>query len=321
LRRATRAGFGPTRRGSFGAIDEGRIHSVPNYIPRWPGRDLRSTLALAPVAAAALLIAAEAGQRAVDTLPAAEAARLARGASRVPRSLVECRSGRGWLHPSRTTTTCVREGLTVPVRWTRTVWHGQGPDHVEREWEEPEHPWVPFFPGLTGAGRCTLFDPDATDPPRARWLRASLAPGGVTLLRCDVGPSGVSPPEWTMALRERPRRGPSWVALAAAIVATINAARALRGGRCRLPWRLARLGPDGVHRLDDGRPVRPAWAGEPAEVHVVLKDAPEAPYRAEEALATSRAETAASRDARRARAALALSALAWGLTAAACALR
>lgn len=294
---------------------------MPNDIPRGPGRDLRSALAFASVLATALLLAAEGAQRAVDALPAAEAARLARAASRVPRSLVDCRSGRGWLNPSRTTTTCVREGLTVPVRWTRVVWHGRGPDRVEREWEEPERPWYAPSSGPAAEGRCTLFDPDATDPPRERRLRASLAPGGVTLLRCEVGPSGASPPEWTMGLRERPRRASSWVALVAAIGAAAGAARALRGGRSRLPWRVARLGPDGVHRLDDGRAVRPAWAGRPAEVHVVLQDAPEAPYRAEEALATARAETAASRDARRARAALALSALAWALTAAAHALR
>jgi len=294
---------------------------VPNYIPRCTGRASRRALTLAPITAAALLIAAEAGQRAVDALPSPEVMKLARGASLVPRRLVDCRSWRGWLHPSRTTTTCVRAGLTASVRWTRVVWHGQGPDHVEREWEEPESPWASFSLGLAREGRCTLLDPDTTYSPRERWLRASLTSGGVTLLRCDVDRSGASPPEWTMGLRERPRGSLSWVALASAAIAVAGAARALRGGRCGLPWRVARLGPDGVHRLDDGRPVRPAWAGQPAEVHVVLKGVPEAAYRAEEALATSRAETAAARDARRARAALALSALAWALTAAANALQ
>jgi hypothetical protein len=150
-------------------------------------------------------------------------------------------------------------------------------------------------------------------------LQVARAPGDVTLLRCESPSAGV----WTLGLRDRPRGAPWWSALGAAGVATAWAAAlwARREPRCRLPWRVARRGADGVHRLDDGRPVRLDDTERRAEVRVVLKDAAEAPYRAEEALATARTEPVSVGITRRERTVLAFCALAWGLTALAHALR
>ncbi len=256
---------------------------------------------------AGLLVAAEARQRALDVLPPRAVEGLARDAVTVPRRLVGCRSWReGWFDPSRTRTACVRAETDVPLRWTRVVWHGHGPDHVEREWEAPAPEGTRYFPPLRDGGRCPS-------------LQVARAPGGVTLLRCESQPAG----HWALGLRDRPRGASWWSALGAAVLATAWAASlwARREPRCRLPWRVARRGADGVHRLDDGRPVRLDDTERRAEVRVVLKDTAEAPYRAEEALATARTERVSACFTRRERRVLACCALACGLTVLAHALR
>lgn len=288
-----------------------------------PNHLLRRALALAPAALALVAVASEARQRAVDVLPAAEVARLARGAAFAPRRLHACRSAAGAGFDASRTTTCLLAGATVPVRWTQVVRTSPRAQRVIAEWEAPDAEGWRYVPPLDGRGRCALVARGAPPAEQSRWMKVARAPGGVTLLRCEQVASGTSR-AWQMGLRERPRRAPWALALGASLLTALGAAAvfARRRDPWALPWRAACLDAHGVHRLGDGRPVQHAWPGSPAEVLVLPGERAGAAYRSPESMSAARVETGPSLDAlaareerRRARAAFALGALACALAA------
>lgn len=289
-----------------------------------PNHLLRRALPLAPAALSLAAFTVEVRQGAVDVLPAAEVARLARGATFAPRRLRDCRSSVGAEVGASRTTTCLLVGTTVPVRWTQVVRASPRAQQVIAEWDAPDEEGRRYAPPLDGGGRCALVLRGAPPSQQSRRMMVARAPGGVTLLRCERGAAGASSPAWQMGLRERPRRAPWALALGASLLAALGAlaAFARRRDPWRLPWRSACLDAHGVHRLDDGRAVQHAWPGSPTEVLVLPGERAEVAYRSPESVAAERVETPPSLDAlaaqegrRRAQVAAALGALGCALAA------
>lgn len=306
------------------ARDQERMDSSTRHGERLSPRSREgfwsTVLTLAPAVVALCAIAAESSLRAIDCLPRSELSRwMARAVFDVP-TFTRCTVSRRGASSREVVTTCRRDDLLVPLRWTQVVIVGTSPQRVKSERTEIDVAGVRFFPQTPVAPACVLTE-DGRLVSEGRAMTLARVED-IMLVRCGRTTGPTLPTDWVLGLRQRPSRWSYWFVRMGTFLAVLAAVLAWvrRDDPWALPWRIATLDAGGSYRLSCGTPVDHDWPGNPPEVLVLVDDDREGHYRKGTMARASRAETPRSLEAVSDRFARRQRVTAWGLGMLACTL-